>query len=291
MPEDWERELTTGPWPFVTGERVRRANGELVEWSSRAHRKQRPEAVGDSTWWAPRALGWWIGVLFAVGSSCFALGAFPPYARAVGSDADDITFFVGSIFFTSAALLQYLEAAGAARDLAPLTDGQVPRRHHRRRVLTWEPARIDWWATTIQLVGTLLFNVSTFAALHDGLSTKQVDHRVWIPDLAGSICFLVASELAFAEVGHRWVSWAPRSIEWQITAANMVGSIAFGASAVAAYVVPRTEELVNASLANSGTFVGAVCFLGGAALLLPERVGRGGRAPLPVPRPPESRPS
>ena len=37
-----------------------------------------------STWWAPRALAWWIGVLFAVGSICFALGSFPPYATGGG---------------------------------------------------------------------------------------------------------------------------------------------------------------------------------------------------------------
>ena len=33
------------------------------------------------------------------------------------------------------------------------------------------------------------------------------------------------------------------------------------ASAIAAYVVPDTGDLLDTSVANSGTFLGAVCFL------------------------------
>jgi hypothetical protein len=40
---------------------------------------------------------------------------------------------------------------------------------------------------------------------------------------------------------------------------------------VAAFVVPATGKLLNLELSNLGTFVGALCFLGGAILLLPER--------------------
>ena len=36
----------------------------------------------------------------------------------------------------------------------------------RRRVLVFQPRRIDWWASAVQLVGTLYFNVSTGAAMH-----------------------------------------------------------------------------------------------------------------------------
>ncbi len=52
---------------------------------------------------------------------------------------------------------------------------------------------------------------------------------------------------------------------------NLGGSIAFGASAVASYIVPETGQLLNVTLTNLGTFVGAVLFLAGAVLLLPER--------------------
>ena len=34
---------------------------------------------------------------------------------------------------------------------------------HRQRIrlLTWEPGRIDWLASSVQLVGTVFFNIST----------------------------------------------------------------------------------------------------------------------------------
>ena len=56
---------------------------------------------------------------------------------------------------------------------------------------------------------------------------------MWTPDALGSICFLVASELAYAEAGHRWVSWRPHDLGWRIAAVNMLGSIFFGISAIA----------------------------------------------------------
>ena len=49
----------------------------------------------------------------------------------------------------------------------------------------------------------------------------------------------------------------------------MLGSIAFGVSAVAAYVVPATGDVWDAAMSNLGTLVGALCFLVGAILLLP----------------------
>lgn len=208
-------------------------------------------------------------MLFAVGSACFAVGSFPPYAVAVGETTDDITFFVGSIFFTSAAYLQWREAVGVAR--GPEADGGDPRRPRTWRVLGWAPWRIDWWATSVQFVGTLLFNVSTFAAIRHGLEPLEAERRVWAPDALGSVAFLVASLLAWAEAGHAWWSWRPRSIGWRIAACNLGGSIAFGVSAVGAYVVQPSGDLLDAALANLGTFVGAVGFLVGGLLLLPER--------------------
>jgi hypothetical protein len=251
----------------VTAERFRRPDGTSVVWSSRSHRKRSLDPVG-STWWAPGARGWWIGVLFAVGSVCFALGSFAPYAVAVGSTADDVTYFIGSIFFTGAAFLQDREAVGAAA--GPVAAGEDPRRPRSWRILGWAPWRIDWWATSVQFVGTLFFNLSTFAAIR-AFDITQSERRVWAPDVLGSICFLVASALAWAEAGHAWWSWRPRSIGWRIAALNLAGSIAFGVSAVAAYVVKDTGELLNTAVANAGTFVGALCFFAGAVLLLPER--------------------
>ncbi len=275
-PEPWRELERRGAGPFVTWIAYRRPDGLLVRWDSRRQRKQHNRLGGRSmsTWWAPGAIGWWIGVLFMIGAACFAVGALPGYVDWVGTTPDNVTFFVGSIFFTSAAFLQYLEAANTEP-----VDGSTARR--RVRVLVWAPHRIDWWATLVQLFGTICFNVSTLVAVDPGITSDTARHHVWRPDVLGSICFLVASELAFAEVGHRWLSWLPHLRSWWIAALNLAGSVAFGVSAAAAYVVPDSGQPANAQLVNLGTFVGAVGFFVGALLLLPERTDQ----PAPNPRP------
>src|SRR4029079_6780613 len=93
------------------------------------------------------------------------------------------------------------------------------------------------WATTIQLAGTLFFNVTTFTSLLE-VPSDVADRVVWRPDALGSVCFLVSSVIAFAEAGHRWWSWRPRERDWHITALNLWGSVFFGLSAVGAHYDP-----------------------------------------------------
>ena len=140
----------------------------------------------------------------------------------------------------------------------------------RLRPASWEPRRIDWLAAAVQLAGTVFFNISTFAAMKHGLSTGQSNRRVWAPDAFGSVCFLISSELAFAEVCHRWVCLRRRSLSWRIVALNLLGSIAFGAAAVASLLEPSSGEPISARLANGGTALGGVCFLVAALALMPE---------------------
>src|SRR5450631_817965 len=129
--------------PFVTFVEHRRPDGHLARWESRRHRKHLGGGpVTGSTWWAPKARGWWIAVLFAVGSLLFALGAVPSYVDAVGTSWDGVTFFAGSLFFTYAGFLTYREAA----DATPPVPGAP-----RRRIFVLAPRRIAWWATAVQL--------------------------------------------------------------------------------------------------------------------------------------------
>jgi hypothetical protein len=186
-----------------------------------------------------RRATWWIGVLFAVGSVCFLVGPFPGFVELVGSRIDGIVFFVGSIFFTSAAALQYVEGG------------------------LYRPGGLDWWSNVIQLAGTLFFNVTTFTALQTGLDANEYDRLVWTPDWRGSICFLVSGALAYAVVRRaRWTR------DWWIAFVNLLGCIAFGISAVAAYVVPSTGSAIDLAAANAFTALGALGFLIGALLLL-----------------------
>jgi hypothetical protein len=186
-----------------------------------------------------RRATWWIGILFAVGSTCFLVGPFPGFVELVGSEVDGIVFFVGSIFFTSAATLQFL-------------DGGL-----------YLPRRLDWWSNVVQLAGTLFFNVSTFHALQTGLDANEYNRLVWRPDWRGSICFLVSGALAYAVAGPRWTR------VWWIAAVNLAGCVAFGISAIAGYVVPSTGSALDLAAANAFTSLGALGFLIGAVLLLP----------------------
>jgi hypothetical protein len=261
---------------FVTYVERVRPDGVVARWGSRRHRKHPPGALTvGSTWWAPKARGWWIAVLFAVGSLLFAVGAVPGYASVVSARWDALTFFIGSLFFTAAGFLTYREAV----DAGPQTPGAV-----RRRFFVFQPRRIDWCATAVQLVGTLFFNISTGNALRVDLTAQAAHQHVWRPDAEGSICFLVASALAWFEVCHGWTAWRPRAWSWWITLLNLVGSVAFGVSAVAGYISPSTGQIYNAELTNLGTFIGALCFLAGALLLMPERT-EDSKAPAPVATP------
>jgi hypothetical protein len=286
LPEGWTRVSSSGPGPFVTTEIVRGPDGAEQRWESRRHRKQSPArrraAAGadrprkESVWWRPHRRDWWMAALFVIGALCFTVGGIASQWAATPRAGIGVTFFVGSLFFTSAAYLQYAEAVNAERGLGP-------RAHRVRwRPASWEPKRIDWLATFVQLIGTVLFNISTFAALHHNLTTKQTNARVWAPDAFGSIAFLIASELAFAEVCHRWISFRNRTLAWKIVALNMLGSIAFGASAIASLVEPSSGEPVSARIANAGTSFGGLCFLIGALLLMPEAANEQRAADAPA---------
>lgn len=283
LPRGWRRVAAHGPRPFVTREVLLAADGTVREWTSREHRRTRAGGGRRGTWWRPDLLGWWMGVLFAIGSSCFLVAAVASLWSSVSRPGLGITYFTGSLFFTTAAALQLHEAV----DVEPAAERAPATRERRRRWWSWEPHRIDWLAAVVQLAGTLFFNISTFLALERGLDTRQANLRVWAPDAAGSICFLVSSELAYAEVCHRWACVRPRGLSWWIAALNLIGSIAFGVSAVAALIQPSTNEPVSAALADAGTAVGALCFLLGGLLLLPETA----RLALPTPRSPAVAPA
>ena len=202
----------------------------------------------------PQDLTWWVAASFMVGASLFALGSFPPFAQLVAPAFVAGVFFAGSIPFTSAAAGQLLLAIVGERSSPP-----------RRRIVGHGWA---WWAAAIQFPGTIFFNVSTFDALLDGLSTTQVNRLVWAPDIFGSTAFLLASAATWLDVcGPRWVRRDDEA--WWGAAFNALGSVLFGIAGLASLVLPTTGETVNLALVNAGTFGGGVCFFLAAYLLLP----------------------
>jgi hypothetical protein len=211
--------------------------------------------IGHSLTFAPpRAAraAWdrWIAIGFAVGSACFFIGPFPGFVQLVGAGADGAVFFVGSVFFTLAALLEVREST--------------------LRLGRWA-ADPSWWSAAVQFVGTLLFNVSTFRAMQDGLSIHQENRLVWAPNLLGSAAFLISGALAYRVAARARQSRARRDRNWTMAAVNLAGCILFGVSAIASYVVPSTGSVLDLAAANFTTVLGALCFFIGALLLLPRR--------------------
>ncbi|WP_197373809.1 hypothetical protein [Mycolicibacterium baixiangningiae] len=195
--------------------------------------------------------------LFAIGSTLFALATVPGFAAVAGAGAANGLCFAGSFFFTSAGWVQLVRSRAGSR--------------------------LEWLSAATQFMGTLLFNVSTGAAVWAHAVTEQ-RRLVWAPDATGSAAFLLSGALGIAAVSVTAGYFAPRSRDWQVQWVNMIGCVAFGASALGAFVTPAgvTED---ALLANLGTFIGALCFLAAALLALPPRPagirrGRSPRGPL-----------
>lgn len=192
---------------------------------------------------------------FAVGSLCFFVGAVPFYADWAGPVGVGATFVVGSIFFTLAAFVQL-----------SLSGRHVPSKG------TNPADRWDWWAAAVQFVGTLLFNLSTAAALAAAIDDPARLGAGWRPDAWGSAAFLVSSAFAVVATRDRHTLWDTDARSWHGTWLNLFGSVAFGVSAVGAYVVPQTDSLLSAFWANLGTLIGALCFFV-AALLSRRSIG------------------
>jgi hypothetical protein len=179
-----------------------------------------------------------VALLFALGSVCFFLGSVPPYFEHVDAAVVGATFFVGSVLFTSASTIQFRQSTASTA------------------MFSRDPDRVNWWSAGIQWGGTLAFNVTTFAALLTGLSAAQEQRLVWRPDFVGSAAFLASSLLALIALG---LAVSTRR-DWGIAWLNMLGSIAFGIAAVAAFVIPTTGEPASIRWVNLGTAVGGVCF-------------------------------
>jgi hypothetical protein len=202
----------------------------------------------------------WMAVCFAIGATCFLVGPFPGYASLVGETADAITFFVGSIFFTSGGALQSSLA--------------FAHRHARGA------GRAAWWAATVQSAGTLFFNVSTYRAMHTALSSVEYNRLVWRPDALGSICFLVSGAITYRAAARR--GWLPvrAGRGWWEPAVNLLGCVFFGVSAVAGYVVPASGSVLDQAAANFNTSLGAACFLACALATLGS--GHTSKSPAPL---------
>ena len=286
----------------------RGAAGDVLEWTSRGHRKGRaplvrpaegaaaPVAAGAGAAGAAGStakarhrhppifgvavhqLTWWVAVAFTVGSVFFVVGA----AGAVGDPASwwpNPMYFVGSVLFTIGASLQMTETARAGRNIG----GAHADQRGERRFLILRRGRLDWNASVIQLIGTVLFNINCLWGMSMSLSHRQEDMRVWVPSTVASVCFVVSSWLSLFEADGAWWAWRPRRLEWWITTGSLLGSWGFLLSSLAGFFLGgHLESVVTGVLGPHGEtlwleyavdgvlLAGSIAFLIGSYPLIPE---------------------
>lgn len=205
-----------------------------------------------------RAPSWLIPTLtkqsvgFMIGSSLFAIGSAPGFGTWAGQSTSNWLYFIGAFFFTGAGVIQLL-LSGAVSSKVDYGPGRM--------------VRAEWLAAATQSFGTIMFNVSTTAALR-ARTVSEEDHYVWSPDAGGSVAFLLSGLLAFVAYSHVHKLWDPTKKQWWSVLINFIGCVAFGISAVGAYVLPSGDDL-NTTWANWGTFIGAIGFFLASLIVLP----------------------
>jgi len=167
-------------------------------------------------------------------------------SASAGAGLPNLLCFIGSWFFTTAGWMQLVLARPALG--------------------------VGWYSAATQFVGTILFNISTGSALL-AHALKPERRLVWAPDLLGSVAFLISGALGIVAVTAVVGLIDLQARDWQGEWINMIGCIAFGVSALGAFVT-GSGVTAHAVLANAGTFIGALCFLVAALLVLPPTAHR-----------------
>ena len=215
---------------------------------------------------------------FTVGSVFFVVGA----AGAVSDPASwwpNPMYFVGSVLFTIGASMQMAETARAGRDVSGASAGE----RAERRFLILRRGRLDWNASMIQLIGTVLFNINCFWGMSMSLSHRQEDMRVWVPSTVASVCFVTSSWLSLFEANGAWWAWRPRRLEWWITTGSLIGSWGFLLSSLAGFFLgghlasvvtgvlgPHGETLWLEYAVDGVLLAGSIAFLIGSYAMIPE---------------------
>ena len=219
--------------------------------------------------WAPRDPGWWIAITFILGSVLFCEGAILPFTRGLSTATTNIVYFVGSSLYLVGALIQFIR-------------GRRMKINHRDDVSAMRHlANKNSRAAGIQAIGALLFQTSMTGAFIRSLSIAEQERIIWVPDLFGALCFLVASWMFFTlryPIQHRQDNG--RSAR-ELAMMNIVGSAFFVISAFGAYIVPLTDQPIYPRIANLGTLAGALLFLLSSIPGLPAKLRASTQAPPP----------
>jgi len=199
-------------------------------------------------------------VAFVLGGSLFALGAVLAQLGASSLATVNVTYLVGGFFFSVGGYLLIVLVSSNSRD------GRRPGSAERMQWWSFRPHLLGWQSAVVLFIGTLLFAVSLVAAFAEGLTPRQSNGWIWLPDILGCICFLVSGHLALLDVCGGRVGVRLRELGWWIVAVNQVGSVLFFLAGIAAFTRPATSRTLDIGLVNWGTFAGALCFAIGGVM-------------------------
>jgi hypothetical protein len=258
-------------------------DGSSVRWASRAGRRRGRAEIRDASGALTRVVGAEpttaarlarinvvAGVAFMIGGAMFALGPLLAQLGVGSVRGVDTVYLVGGLFFSAGGYASVVQASNAPTGI----DEGGTLSATAWTWWAWLPRQIGWLSVAVLFAGTLFFGISLVAAFASDLTARQSNGWIWLPDMLGCICFLVSGHLALVEVCHGRIGVRPHELGWWVVAVNQVGSVFFFLAGLAAFTRPATSTVVDLSLVNWGTFVGAVCFVAGGALQLGERPDR-----------------
>lgn len=298
-PAEWTRVGSGGPAPFVSWVTYQLEDGSEYTWRARQHRKgagpqilyadrvglrttRRGEPISTvSPWlrfWAPHRLAWWVAIVFIVGTALFVAGAAGSLVPSAFGGQHRMSVFAESCYFTGAVLFtlalygQLLEGINTDESIGPNRESYAPQRFRWFIRQPGDLARLEILIPAVFLIGSLTFNYETAGSLGSllGLVPRV---GLWPTTMIGSIFFLVASLLQFVEAGNRYLSGAVRDVSWWIAVLFVVGSIGFIVGSLPGLGtpgMPNAAEDAGALIVKVGFLAGALAYLAGSYLMLPE---------------------
>ncbi|KZR93145.1 hypothetical protein MITS9509_00438 [Synechococcus sp. MIT S9509] len=185
---------------------------------------------------------------FIVGPLLFAIGSLWSLMEPGSVEISSATLAMGSVFFTAGGWWQLRQAQIAVEKLPAETEN-------------WQWCGLRCALT--QSMGTVLFNINTFFLW----GWAQPNDIGWLllavlPNLLGSILFLISAADGLIEVGHgKLLVYEPNHLGWWIAMVNGLGCLWFMQSALAALPNHLPEQSVfNADMAARTTFLGSLAF-------------------------------
>lgn len=266
-PETWERKGIRSLGRFITELELIDETGQHIRWNARRHRKGLGPLTNETAAEIEsltQHLNRPIALRFILGASLFFIAAVLGLLDVGSAFLQNTIYFIGSIFFTLAGYLQYVQSINNSEDI------HLRSELRRWRWLAWQPGRVDFWVVFSQLLGTLAFNFNTFDAFLSHTPTGEL-LGIGIPDMFGSILFMISGTLGVVEFNHRLILWPSRSLQSWITLINFWGCALFMVSAV---ITPITfvDPSVWSDLSSVGTTAaGALAFLTSSVMMLYEK--------------------